>query len=136
MVKDLFLRRLELFRPDLEFVPGEVQIVRAIDRYQVQVSMWYFQTHDGQTAAITGKGFFYRLGDGPGEYQYLVKIIIGQIEKFVDLELGHDKGMSFPQRKDIQESKEPMVFGDLISGDLSCNDLGKDGHTVMFSILN
>ena len=123
MVEDLFLRRLELFGPDLELVPREVQIVRAIDRHQVQVRVWHFETYHGEATAVTGKGALYRLGDGPGEHQDLAEIIIGHVEKFVDLELGHDEGMSFAQRKDIQESKKPMVFGNLISRYLSGDDL-------------
>lgn len=123
MMQDLFLRRLELVGPELEFVPGKIQIVGAVDRYQVHMRMRYFEADHGDATTITGKSFLYRLGDGPGKYQDLAEIICGQVEEFIDLDLGYYQRMSLAQREDIQERKELIVFGYLICGDLSGYDL-------------
>lgn len=96
MAKDLFLRRLELFGPELELVPGEIQIVRAIDRHQVHMGMRHFEAHHGDATTITGKSLLYRFRDGLCEYQDPAQIIFGHIEEFIDFDLGHYKRMSFP----------------------------------------
>ena len=123
MAEDLFLCRLELFGPGLELMPGEIQIVRAIDRHEVHMGMRYFETHYGDATTITRERLLYRFCNRPGEQKDAAQIIFGHIEEIIDLDLGHDQRMSFPQRKDIEECKELIVFGYLICGDLSGNDL-------------
>src|SRR5579872_5761396 len=100
------------------------------------MGMGYFDPHDGNAAAVTTKSLFDGLGDGSCKHQDAVQVGIGEIEEIVDLRLGYYQGMPFAQRKDIQKGEEPFVFGNLISGYLPGDDLGKNGHTVIFSILN
>lgn len=123
MEEKLFLRRFELFGSDLEFGPGEVEIICAVDGDQMQVGMRHFETYHRDATAITGKGFLDGFGDGPREYEQLAKVGFGQVEEFVDLGLGYDEGMSFTKGEDIQERKEPLVLGYLIRGYSASNDL-------------
>lgn len=96
MVEDLFLRRLELVGPELELVPGEVQIVRAIDRHQVHMGMRHFEAHYGDATTITWKSLLYSFCNRLGEYQDPAEIIFGHIEEFIYFDLGYYKRMSFP----------------------------------------
>lgn len=96
MAEDLFLRGLELFGSKLELVPGEIQIVRAVDGYEVEMGMRDLEAYYGEATTITGKSLLYRFGDGPGEHQDLAQISIGHVKEFIDLDLGYDKRMSFP----------------------------------------
>lgn len=123
MVEDLFLRRLELFGPELELMPGKIQVIRAIDGHEMKMRVRHFETDHGKAAAITGKSFLYRFGDRSGENQDLTQVGVGHVEELIDLELGYYEGMSFAQGEDIQECKEFVVLCNLISGYLSGDDL-------------
>jgi hypothetical protein len=123
MEEKLFLRRFELFGSDLELVPGEVEVIRAVDGDQMQVGMRHFEAYHGDATAITGKGFLDGFGDGPREYQQLAQVGFWQVKEFVDLDPGHDEGMSFTKGKDIQEGEESLVFGYLIRGYPASDDL-------------
>ena len=104
-------------------MPGEIQIIRVIDRHQVKMRMRHFETDHGEATAITGKSLLYRLGDRSGENQHLAQVGVGQVEELIDLDLGDHEGMSFAQGEDIQECKEFVILGDLICGYLSGDDL-------------
>jgi hypothetical protein len=42
--------------------------------------------------------------------------------------------MPLADGSDIQETEEPIVFRDLMTGDLSGNDSAEDGHIVNFVV--
>jgi hypothetical protein len=42
--------------------------------------------------------------------------------------------MTFADGTNIQETEEPIVFRDLMTGDLSGNDSAEDGHDVNFVV--
>lgn len=104
-------------------MPREVQVVAVVDGNQVKVCVRHFQTHDGKTATVTVKGFFYCPGDGPGKRQDPGEIFFRHVEEIIHFCFWYDQGMAFPEGKDIQEGIEPIVFGNLIGRDLPCDDL-------------
>src|SRR5689334_7590707 len=55
MANNFFLCGFQSFRAKLELTAGEIKIVGAVDRYQMQMSMRHLQSHDGKTTSIAGK---------------------------------------------------------------------------------
>ena len=100
-MEDLFLRLLQLFRAQFELTPGEIEIIGAVDRYQMHVSMRDFQPYHGKTTTIAREGCFDRLCNGPGKQQQLRQVNIRHIEKIVNLYFWYHQRVSFPQRKYI-----------------------------------
>lgn len=104
-------------------MPREVKVITAVDGDQVKVGMRHFEPDDGKTATVAVEGFFDRPGDGLGEGEDPGEIFFRHIEEIIDFCFGYDQGVAFPEGKDIQEGIEPVVFGNLIGRDLSCDDL-------------
>src|SRR6185437_7702596 len=136
MPEYLLLGRFKLLRPHLHFVPGKVKIIGAIYGDKVDMGVGNFDPHHGNAAAVTTESLFDGFGDGSCEHQYAVQIGIGKVKEIIDLRFRYYQGMPFAERKDIQKSEETVVFGNLVRWYLPRDDLGKNGHTVIFSILN
>ena len=102
---------------------GEVEVIAAVDGNKVKMGMWNFQSYDGKPTAIAFKGLLDRPGDWLGKDQHFGQIFFRHIEEFIDLCFGDDQGVAFPERKNIQEGIEPIVFRNFVGRDLPCDDL-------------
>ena len=102
---------------------GEGQVGDGLHGDEVDVGMRDFEAGDHDAYAEAGDFLAEDAGYALGKYMEMREVVILHIKYVVDFYLGDDQGMSKDDRAYIEECKATVVFGDLVAGNFSGDDL-------------
>lgn len=125
----------ELFRSQLELFAVEIDVIFVLDGDQMDVRMGNFHAQDDH---CDPRAIYFALdscGDLFGEDHHPGQCLVVEIEQVIDLLFRDYECVSFGERIDVEECVVAVVFGDLVRGNLPCDDAGKNRcHGVCFLI--
>jgi len=102
---------------------GEGQVGDGLHGDEVDVGMRDFEAGDHDAYAEAWDFLAEDAGYALGKYMEMCEVVILHIKYVVDFYLGDDQGMSKDDGANIEECKATVVFGDLVAGNFSSDDL-------------
>ena len=102
---------------------GEGQVGDGLHGDEVDVGMRDFEAGDHDAYAEAWDFLAEDAGYALGKYMEMCEVVILHIKYVVDFYLGDDQGMSKDNWSYIEECKAAVIFGDLVAGNFSGNDL-------------
>lgn len=115
----------ELFRSQLELFAVEIDVIFVLDGDQMDVRMGNFHAQDDH---CDPRAIYFALdscGYLLGEDHHPGQCLVVEIEQVIDLLFRDYECVSFGERIDVEECVVAVVFGDLVRGNLPCDDAGK-----------
>jgi hypothetical protein len=100
----------------------------------MDVGMGHFKTLHQDSCSQAPGGVIDGFGHALGEAHHVRQQRIVQVKQIIDFQFWDNQAMPLADGSDIQETEEPIVFRDLMTGDLSGNDSAEDGHIVNFVV--
>ena len=107
----------------------EVKVAHVVDRHDVDMDVWNFETGDHQADAGGGKHMALGLANSMSDRHEMGDGVGFEIGPMIDLSAGNDEHMARGEWTDVHERNADVVGVNETARDLAVDDAGEDcGH--------